>query len=290
MKYIGDKNGLSLYARVENKIRFNIRKATWRLRSDPSFLIVGVQKGGTSSLHKYLVQHPSIAQAVIKEVHFFDGGLDPSWNKWEDGMKLYKSYMPLRMRSKGMQIFDASPDYIYHPEAARRIFGIYPKIKLVILLRDPVERAISHYFHEVRRGRETLSLMAALEAEETRVDPSYRAQDFKRREWNCFSYKRKGLYAQQIREYFKYFDRDSILIKESEELFENPGKIVGEVCSFIGVKSEDLRLDFSPKGVGTNRLESSEVDSARKMLRDIYREPNRDLEELLKMKFSWVMD
>ena len=148
---------------VRRRIELKLRKATSGMRALPDFIIAGAQKCGTSSMHQYLTQHPRLLAGSIKEIHFFDGGLDPVWDKYAEGEALYRSYFPLRstVRQKRALCFEASPDYMFNPAAAERMARMVPDAKIVVLLRDPVERAISHYFHELRRGRESEDIETA---------------------------------------------------------------------------------------------------------------------------------
>src|SRR5947209_1159841 len=147
----------------------------WNLRSAdrralPDFLIIGAQKAGTTSLYRYLAAHPDIVASTRKEVHFFD------INFWR-GEWWYRSLFPLRrrlqrrppLRNRPAITGEASPYYLFHPFAPERAAQLLPDAKLIVLLRDPVERAWSHYRHEVANGRETMTFPDALAAEPARL-------------------------------------------------------------------------------------------------------------------------
>ncbi|MFO7955055.1 sulfotransferase family protein [Thioalkalivibrio sp.] len=141
-------------------------EATWSKRGLPDFIIIGAQKSGTTSLYAYLSQHPQLFPSSTKEVHFFDGGLDPSVDTFKKGMPWYRAHFPLRKNMGANQrTFEASPLYIFNPLAPERIANVVPNVKIIALLRNPTERAISHFFHERRRGREPLAIDEALEKE-----------------------------------------------------------------------------------------------------------------------------
>src|SRR5687768_5235794 len=138
----------------------------------PSFLISGGQRCGTTSLYRALAEHPAVIKAVLhKGVHYFDVG-------YEHGMRWYRGHFPLRRHAERVgdefgvvaQTFESSPYYMYHPHAVTRIARDLPGVKLVVLTRDPVERAYSQHAHEVARGFEPeLDFTRALELEPTRL-------------------------------------------------------------------------------------------------------------------------
>ncbi len=146
-------------------------RPTAGLRLLPDYLIIGAQRAGTTSLHRYLIQHPGVRTTLrTKGVHFFDTG-------YGRGMSWYASRFPTRLtawyvaRRHGVELRtgEASPYYLFHPHVPGRVAEHLPQVKLIALLRDPVGRAYSHYQHEVARGFETLSFEEAIEAEAARL-------------------------------------------------------------------------------------------------------------------------
>ena len=136
----------------------------------PDFLIIGTQRGGTTSLYNYLLARPQIAAATRKEVHFFD-------NNFHRGIPWYRAHFPSLIQGdmaetiRGQRFItgEASPYYLFHPHAPARAALVVPKAKLIVLLRNPVDRAYSHYCRMVKKGRETLSFEDALAQEEIRT-------------------------------------------------------------------------------------------------------------------------
>src|SRR5215208_8528317 len=126
-------------------------KATAKLRPLPDFLILGAQKAGTTALYAYLRWHPQITGPSFKEVSFFD-------RHYARGERWYRAHLPMRRSSI---VGEASPSYLFHPLAPERVAQMLPNARLVALLRNPVDRAFSHYQHEVALGREPLSFEAA---------------------------------------------------------------------------------------------------------------------------------
>ena len=191
----------------------------------PNFLIVGAQRCGTSSLYAYLAQHPQVAPAARKEVHYFD-------LNYQKGIDWYRAQFPERSFTG-----EASPYYLFHPLAAERAAEAVPEAKIIAILRNPVDRAYSHYHHEVRKGREDLSFEEALEAEEERLAgererliavPAYRSQTHQ-----SYSYKARGEYADQLEVWLEHFPRERMLILESERLFEDPAAEYPRALEFL---------------------------------------------------------
>src|SRR4051812_46716716 len=157
---------------IKDMYRFSIASLRYPLahyRASPDFIIIGVQKGGTSSLFEYLKQHPNIKTSVVKEVHYYD-------SDYKKGMKWYRSFFPLNEKNKKIIYGEASPYYFFHPLVPERIYKDNPNIKLILLLRDPVDRAYSHYQMERRKGREKLkSFEEAILKETERIQKGHDA-------------------------------------------------------------------------------------------------------------------
>jgi len=130
----------------------------------PDFIIIGVQRGGTTSLYKYMTKHPKIIPALKKEIHFFDNkfGKGLSWYESQFMQNPFFCLLKRKRKSEDTITGEASPYYIYHPHVPKRISKILPNVKLIAILRNPIERAFSHYNHEVRLGAEKLSFEDAL--------------------------------------------------------------------------------------------------------------------------------
>src|SRR5690348_1015601 len=146
------------------------RGITSPLRLLPDFLIIGTQRGGTTSLYHYLQAHPCIGPASTKEVHFFD-------MRFHKGLAWYRGHFPSRIdqyaveQAHGHSLVtgEATALYLFHPHAPKRVAEALPSVKLIVLLRNPVNRALSHYYHAVKHGQETLSFEEAIQGEEQRT-------------------------------------------------------------------------------------------------------------------------
>jgi hypothetical protein len=254
-----------------------------RQRALPRFLILGTQKGGTTSLYRHLEQHPQVVAATRKEVHYFDV-------HHQKGERWYRAHFP-RERELGPHGMtgEGSPYYMCHPHAPRRIAELLPDARLVILLRNPVDRAISHYFHSFRNGREPLSLPDALAAEEGRIgahyarmcrDPAYNSRDHR---W--YSYKARGHYREQLETVFEHFSREQVLIQKSEDFFADPRHAFRLVCEHIGLDGDSVPSDLAPQLVGG--YDKHAGDPVRQSLREYFAPRNRELYELLGADFGW---
>jgi hypothetical protein len=266
-------------------MRWPARRVTAAVRALPQFLVIGSQRAGTSSLHYWLAQHPLLQPAAIKEVHYFDGGLPGKRVVWPCGTDWYAAHFPIRARLPiGTKCFESSPLYLFHPEAAARVASTLPEAKLVVLLRDPTQRAISHYFHEKAKGRETLGLAAALDAEQDRLAPCWQQANYNTAAFVQKSYMARGEYAVQLERWLRYFPRSSLLLLNSEDLFSEPRRTLSSVFAFLGV--EDVSAD-----VVTTRhnrgISAQEADSClRKRLDEHFASHNERLVELLGNGFN----
>lgn len=226
-----------------------VGRATASRRVLPDFIIIGAQRCGTTSLFQYLCQHPEVRPSTPKEVHYFS-------NNYLKGNTWYRSHFPLQsqktaVESKPDEKFvsgEATPYYLLHPLAPRRAAETVPHARLILLLRDPVKRAYSHYYHEVNMGVEPLSFEEAVRKEEERLegefdkltgDETYRSFNYQH-----FSYLARGIYADQIKRWLKFYPLDSMLILNSDNLNRDPIKTFQTVTDFLGLSPWN-RIDTS---------------------------------------------
>lgn len=267
----------------------SVRLSTAGGRALPDFLILGAQKAGTTSLYRYLSDHPGVRPAARKEVHFFDVNYDR-------GERWYRSMFPLRRtltresgEGRGLITGEASPYYLFHPLAPQRAAATVPAARLIVLLRDPVERAWSHYRHEVAAGRETLSFADALDTEPARLagtDAAVRAgapADALARHRN-FSYIARGRYAEQIRAWSEHYPREAFLFLDAEILFTEPERAWASVASFLGLDALPLP-QFDVHNAGAAQPMDPTI---RSRLAAEFRAPDHDLETLIGMSLSWT--
>ena len=250
------------------------RIETAHLRQYPDFIIIGTQRGGTTSLYRYLTAHPEIGQASRKEVHFFDRYFDR-------GLDWYLAHFPLR--GEFPIVGEASPYYLFHPEAPARILTAVPRAKFVVMLRNPVDRAYSQYHMKVERGLETLSFAEAIDREPERLAASDDPLD---PAWRHHSYLARGVYVEQIRRWFDHFPRDRFLIIKSEDFYDEPLRILHQTQTFLGVESHiptTLKVH--------HQADYGAMDEGmRRRLLDYFAPYNRQLYDLLGRDFGWEHD
>jgi hypothetical protein len=271
---------------VGGKLRRRLGRAYARLtaaaRQLPGFIVIGAHKGGTSSMQGYSIQHPRLFGASRKEVHFFD-------LQYQRGEGWYRSKFPRRSSlPEGSLTCDATPLYMTHPLVPARVARMLPHVKLVVLLRDPVARAISHYHHQVRQGRETLSIADALAAEAGRVAEEKRrllnGEDIEPAGFRRFSYTERGLYAEQLERWFEHFPRGRFFIETSERFYDETESVLRELFAFLGVDDTVRISDLRPRNVGPRREDDPEL---RARLAEFFAPHNRRLERLLGRTFDW---
>ncbi len=245
----------------------------------PHFLIIGTQKGGTSSLYSALTQHPQVLKAARKEVHFFD-------QHYAHGRDWYLRQFP--DCSDGQISGEASPFYMAHPLAAERIHLHCPDVKLIVLLRNPADRAISHYHQEFRRIHDTLSLQEALDAEAERTADDWAAlRAGKLLNFSTaqrFSYRQRGHYAEQLQPFLARFRREQFFIDSSERFFAEPHNLLPELYRFLGVDDDFHPTDLWPRKPGNYGEADQKIRDA---LLDYYAPLNEQLFALLNQRFDW---
>ncbi len=214
-----------------------------------SFLIAGAMRCGTTALASFLSRHPEIGMAPQKEVHFFDApdfdeGADP-----EEIAARYQGHFP--RFSDRLHIGEATPIYLYLPAAIRRIARYNPRMKLIILLRDPVERALSHYQHSVVHGWERAPLPVALLMEPFRL-AGQRGNLSLDSPLRRHSYIDRGFYARQLSVLDRYFPPDQVLVLSNRSLREEHALTLQRVYAFLGVSDREIvAAPESLNGMGT---------------------------------------
>lgn len=203
-------------------------------RANIQFLIGGVQKGGTTALASFLSRHPEIALPRGKEAHVFDApDFDESWQP-EHIDKLYAPHFDVHIDKV---CGDATPIYCFHPEFVRRIAAYNPDMRWIIMLRHPVERAVSQYRMERRRGDEKWPFWPAMLLENWRLRGH--ADDFSMNSpLRHHSYRARGDYARQLDALYARFPREQVLLLRNHELSREPAKVMEQVWRFLGISTE----------------------------------------------------
>ncbi len=212
----------------------------------PNFLIIGAAKAGTSSLHYYLSQHPDVFMSAVKEPRFFalEGEVldfrNPDQSINHDSITAlghYQSLFTAVMHESA--IGEASPLYLYSRKACDRIYRYIPQTKLIVVLRNPVDRAFSCYTHLLREGYETLTFEEGLKAEEARIVNNWA---------HLWHYKRGGLYYQQLKPYFDTFGRDKLAVYLYEDFKSDSVSLVKDIFSYLEVDNSFVP-DMSKRNV-----------------------------------------
>jgi hypothetical protein len=223
--------------RAAHAVSVTAGRLTSTARMLPAFLIVGAQRCGTTSMYRTLSQHPAIRKSVLhKGVHYFD-------MNYSRTLSWYRAHFPVALPTRapgGRQTFESSPYYMFHPLAAGRIAADLPGVKLLVLLRDPVERAYSAYAHERARGFESEPFEAALELEAGRLageaeriaaEPLYLSHSHQHH-----AYRTRGQYIEQLELLEKLFGRDHIHVVDSGDFFARPEPVYDDVLDFLGLR------------------------------------------------------
>jgi hypothetical protein len=224
--------------RTVRAVTRTVGRFTHAYRMRPGFLVVGAQRCGTTSMMKTLAQHPSVVPAVFhKGVHYFDVN-------HHRGLEWYVGHFPTERaarRAGGAAAVtgESSPYYMFHPLAPGRIAADLPGVRIIVLLRDPVERAYSAYTHERARGFEAEAFADALElepvrlageVEKLRADPGYDSHH-----WRHNAYVTRGQYIEQLEHLEAVFGRDRLSVVDSQDFFDDPAPVFAEVERFLGL-------------------------------------------------------
>lgn len=270
--------------------RERLARATWEQRVLPRLVLAGVQRSGTTALFEALYRLPNVERPRRgKGSHYFSYNFHRGW-EW------YQSQFPTEAWARSVAArtdrplfcFDACPYYLFHPFAVERMAQALPDIKVMVMLRDPVRRAESHYHHSVSHGHEDLPFVAALAAEEERMAGEVERME---RDWSYWShhhehhsYLSKGLYADQLERLFTHYQRDQVMVVQSEEFYRNSDRILGDVTAWLGL--DEVSLD---RRDDRNGHEYRAMDhEMRERLIELYREPNERLYQLLGRRFDWL--
>lgn len=230
------KRRILLHHRQILDAMIEVRIRAGRIGPLPSFLIIGIGKCGTTELYDRLLEHPNIHPSLRKEVNYF-------MHRHAKSVDWYRAHFAVPSNHENCEPFvvgEASPGYALNPYAPHRIMALVPDIKLIVLLRDPVARAYSHYHHRRRLGMEPLdSFEAALAAEPDRLrgeregvysDPNYTGFA-----WYVYSYVTQGIYADYLPQWLDTFPREQLLVVQSEAFYRNPTTTLQSITRFLNL-------------------------------------------------------
>jgi len=265
------------------------RGATASLRVLPDFLIIGTQRGGTTSLYRYLKLHPCIGAPSNKDVHFFD-------RRYRKGLTWYQGHFPMawekayaqQIRKRPFLTGEASPSYLFHPLAPKRVAETLPHVKLIALLRNPVSRAYSQYHHAIELGFETLSFEEAIRDEEERTakeqEKIFKNENYYSDEYKHRSYLTKGIYVDQLQAWMNLIPREQFLIIKSEDFYADPTATFKQVLRFLHLPETELAVE---KQYNTNTYPKKMDTVTRTRLVEYFKPHNARLYEFLGVDFGW---
>lgn len=274
---------------ADRSSRWVARRLTARARVRPNYLLLGAQKAGTTSLHNYLSGHPAVLSASVKEVRYFN-------RFYANGESWYLAHFPLAARTAAVRrrvgvapaVGEASAVYLFDPRVPERVQAFDDRMRLIAILRDPVERAYSHYQMEVRWEREPLSLDEALEREEAELPQLLEHAmrypldtsdgGFPR------SYVARGRYAEQLERWLSFFPREQLLVLTSDKLRERPADVMTEVARFLGIPEH--RAESYPL-VGVREYPEMPAD-VKALLSAKFRAEDERLAKLLGRELPWA--
>jgi hypothetical protein len=231
----------------------------------PDFVIIGAQKGGTSFLYHLLTLHPLVEPAALKELHFFDNP-----ELFDHGAEWYRRCFP-RLNSKDGQrsmTGEATPYYLFDPPVAKRMAQIVPQARLIALLRNPIDRAYSHYQMQVKRGTEPRTFEEAIEQQHS-------------------SYMSRGIYVDQLLRWFEFFGKEQMLILKSEDFFERPVETLKVVLTFLDLPDWQPEASELQQRRHTGTYRQKMDPSTRRRLEAYFEPYNQRLYECLDVDFGW---
>jgi hypothetical protein len=268
---------------------------TARLRDAPDFLVIGTKRGGTTSLFNYLLMHPGVmglfpAVRGKKSTDYF-------FKQYHRGDRWYRSHFQTNVHRKvlsrrlGYEPIggEASPYYVWDPRIAPRVHSVAPQVRAIMLLRDPVERAWSHYQERRQNGVEPLDFAQALEAEHARTEgelermaaePLYYSEAH---DW--YTYRSRGVYLPQIQNWRAVFPQRQLLVLRSEDMYQDPQTVFDTVCDFLEVPRFELR---TTRTFNARFAVSSIPAEQRADLRSYFEPHNSDLEKYLGRRLNWT--
>jgi len=255
----------------------------------PDFIIFGVSRSGTTSLYQYLAQHPNIEPCVVKEPRFFDmyydRGID--WYRMNFPSK-WQKFIFTKFKHKKFITGEASGAYLQNPHAPKRIHDLNPNIKLILLLRNPVDRAFSHYKRKMKNGSEKLSFEEVIDQEQSRIEGEQEKMEKNEKYYSTIyhglSYITTGLYAIRLKRWLEYFSLKQILVLENGEFSRDPEKVYNQAIEFLGLPKWKL-----PKyeKFSKQRLSVDMNPKTRKKLLEYCKPFNEELYSLIGKGFDW---
>ncbi len=251
----------------------------WDLKNTngPNFIIIGAQKSGTTSLENYIAQHPLVIPAIKKETHFW-------YRDFDKGINWYLAHFPPIPKSEKFITGEATPNYLENYQSAERIYNVFPEVKLLVILRNPVDRAFSQYNHWIRLNWDERSFETAINSELEILNKNPEKPQGEKNYWQQpGNYIGRGIYVEFINKWLTVFPREQILILKGEDLYQKPVETMKKVFEFLGLPEHQL-----PEYRKLNPGHYSPItDEMHHKLSEYFQPHNQRLEEYLGMQFDW---
>ena len=265
-------------------IQRNFRYFTSSIRILPSFIIVGAVRCGTTSLYYNICEHSCVLPASYDEIGYFD-------SNYELGINWYKSMFPTKFQKEKVKsktgiciTGEDTPFYFWDKKAIKRIKQDIPKVKIIILMRNPIDRAYSNYHLGVRLGAESLTFEESIKKEmEHLMKNNELENDNIEKFLQPRSYIAKGLYYQQIKNWFNEFSKEQILVLSTENLAMKPHQTLKQIFNFLGLPNEQIQ-NIQNRKVGNYQKMDKDT---RDLLKKIFQPHNEKLFKILGSKFEW---
>ena len=260
-------------------------------RRAPDFIVIGAEKSGTTSLHQYLRSHPQVIPPVEKEIDFFD-------LEYSCGLDWYLAHFPPassklaepdspNQASLGQTHWitgETSANYLYSDVAPTRIFDCFPRVKLAVILRNPVDRTVSRYNMMVRNGTEKRDLATAMTAEIDIIQQATTGDNIAWKALNRCRHIGNSLYYHHLKRWLAVFPQEQLIVLQSEDLFEQPEQTMQQLYGQLGLASNRSPQKYPPHNTGEYQPANSEVQQ---QLATFFTPYNRKLEQLLNRSFRW---
>lgn len=257
------------------------------IKSKPDFLVIGVQRAATTSLYRYLIQHPQILVThKLRETYYFDNP-----ENYSKGFGWYLSHFPSQLHKGKKLTFEASPSYIYYSQIPKLIKQDLGTIKMIAILRNPVDRAYSAWqmYHSysnlpLKHLRERADERSFAEAINQEFNPESNTDKYP------YNYINRGKYVQQLENYYNYFDKDKVLVLNFAAFGDDLGSSLNQICDFLNIEyfsQEAIQQFQQEKYAAAKYVRSSDDDQVLEQLKNYFAQYNEKLYTLLGHRYDW---
>ena len=270
------------YAKFSKSYQQLVETAWTETPFSPQFIIIGAAKSGTSALYSYLASHPKVLPAIVKKINFWS-------DRFHHDLPWYQAHFPAISEAialeQGFMTGEASPSYFAHPNAPQRLKQAYPNLRLIVSLRNPVDRTISHYYERVRRHQEVRPLKQAIDDSLT---GNFSTDEEEKLAQN---YLQESCYSANLKAWYSQFQPEQLYVLKSEDLLGNPAKMSQSVFYYLGLPDHQLS-QYRNYNVGhyhgsANTIDHDAQSQIRTRLQDYFREDLDQLEGILGKVLTW---